>query len=231
MATLSGCRIWILLSSSGGRSSPAPAACHSSGAASKTIRAWLPSGSPSRACAPLSRRSASFACAMSRATMMVPVSDSRVLMGYLVSTARTSFMGWFRLMFTAWPPRPALGPSCRKRAGFFSSSSMKTPWSVIFARTWRSALQETPMPTGQEAPWRGMRMTRTSCTKYLPPNWAPMPRPWHIARIFSSHLVSRYARPWSFPDCGRSSRYRAEASFTVLRQSSAERPPMTMAKW
>ncbi len=31
------------------------------------------------------------------------------------------------------------------------------------------------MPTGQEAPWRGRRMTRTSWAKYLPPNWAPMP--------------------------------------------------------
>ena len=32
------------------------------------------------------------------------------------------------------------------------------------------------MPTGQEAPWRGRRMTRTSWAKYLPPNWAPMPQ-------------------------------------------------------
>ena len=31
------------------------------------------------------------------------------------------------------------------------------------------------MPTGQLAPWRGRRMTRTSWQKYLPPNWAPMP--------------------------------------------------------
>ena len=23
--------------------------------------------------------------------------------------------------------------------------------------------------------WRGMRITRTSCTRYLPPNWAPTP--------------------------------------------------------
>mmetsp|Transcript_98253 Transcript_98253/g.273297 ORF Transcript_98253/g.273297 Transcript_98253/m.273297 type:complete len:203 (+) Transcript_98253:595-1203(+) len=169
---------------------------------------------------------------MSRATMMVPVSDSRVLMGYFVSTFRTSFIGWFRSIFTASPPRLAIGPACsRKRPGFLSSSSMNTPWSVIFARTWRSALQETPMPTGQEAPCRGIRMTRTSWTKYLPPNCAPIPKPWHIVRIFSSHLVSRYARPWSFPVCGRSSRYRADASFTVFRQSSAERPPMTMARW
>ncbi len=31
------------------------------------------------------------------------------------------------------------------------------------------------MPTGQEAPWRGRRITRTSSAKYLPPNCAPMP--------------------------------------------------------
>ena len=32
------------------------------------------------------------------------------------------------------------------------------------------------MATGSEAPWRGRRTTRTSWQKYLPPNWAPMPK-------------------------------------------------------
>jgi hypothetical protein len=36
------------------------------------------------------------------------------------------------------------------------------PSRVILALALRSAEQETPMPTGQEAPWRGRRTTRTS---------------------------------------------------------------------
>ena len=39
----------------------------------------------------------------------------------------------------------------RKRAGFFSSCSRKIPSSVILPLIFRSALQLTPMPTGQEA--------------------------------------------------------------------------------
>ena len=43
------------------------------------------------------------------------------------------------------------------------------------AQDWRSAEHDTPRPTGHDAPWRGSRITRTSCAKYLPPNCAPMP--------------------------------------------------------
>lgn len=39
----------------------------------------------------------------------------------------------------------------------------------------RSAEQLTPNPTGQDAPWRGRRIMRTSCARYLPPNCAPSP--------------------------------------------------------
>jgi hypothetical protein len=46
---------------------------------------------------------------------------------------------------------------------------------VILPFAWRSALHDTPMPTGQLAPCRGSRITRTSWQKYLPPNCAPMP--------------------------------------------------------
>eukprot|EP00438_Fugacium_kawagutii_P024855 Skav207482 [mRNA] locus=scaffold2519:8734:10009:+ [translate_table: standard] len=59
-------------------------------------------------------------------------------------------------------------------AGSVSSFSRKTPSSVIFAFACRSAEHETPIPMGQEAPWRGSRTTLTSCKKY-PPNCAPMP--------------------------------------------------------
>ena len=49
-----------------------------------------------------------------------------------------------------------------RAAGSCSSCSTKTPSAVIFARICRSALQETPKPTGQEAPWRGKRTTLAS---------------------------------------------------------------------
>lgn len=35
-----------------------------------------------------------------------------------------------------------------------------------------------PKPTGHDAPWRGRRMIRTSCARYLPPNCAPRPILW-----------------------------------------------------
>lgn len=49
-----------------------------------------------------------------------------------------------------------------RAAGSCSSCSTKTPSAVIFARICRSALQETPKPTGHEAPWRGKRTTLAS---------------------------------------------------------------------
>jgi len=94
--------------------------------------------------------------------------------------------------------------SGRYLAGLVSSCSRNTPSDVILPRaysiqegkedckrifsslelrregqaTCRSAEHDTPMPTGQDAPWRGRRITRTSWQKYLPPNWAPMLRWW-----------------------------------------------------
>ncbi len=97
------------------------------------------------------------------------------------------------------------------------------------ALTLRSAEHDTAMATGQEAPWRGRRITRTSWAKYLPPNCAPMPSRWAAARSLSSSSVSRKARPSPLPSVGRPSRYRAEASFTVFMAVSAEVPPTTTA--
>ena len=118
-----------------------------------------------------------------------------------------------------------------KRPGFFSSFSRKMPSLVIFALAWRSAEQETPMPTGQEAPWRGRRMTRTSSAKYLPPNCAPMP----ISRAACEQFRLEFEvaeRPAVLVAGGRAGRrrYLVEASLTVLRQVSAEVPPMTKAR-
>ena len=94
----------------------------------------------------------------------------------------------------------------RKRAGFFSTSSRKMPSGVIFALMLRSAEQLTPMATGHDASWRGARITRTSCTWYLPPYCAPTPLSRQIFSTFASHSRSRKQRPPSLPDVGSSSR-------------------------
>ena len=67
--------------------------------------------------------------------------------------------------------------SGRNRAGSVSSCSRNTPVGGDLRRSaCRSAEQETAIATGQEAPCRGSRTTRTSWQKYLPPNCAPMPK-------------------------------------------------------
>src|SRR5512145_2693597 len=174
---------------------------------------------------PWSMRSFSFACAMSRATMSVPLSESRVLIGCFESVARISLIGRVRSISTTSPGSSWSVGSGRYFAGFVSSCSRKTPSRVIFALIWRSAEQETPRPTGHEAPWRGSRITRTSCAKYLPPNCAPIPVRLQSSRISASSARSRKARPSSLPLVGSASRYRQLASFTVLSVSSAEVPP------
>src|SRR3546814_5171831 len=96
------------------------------------------------------------------------------------------------------------------------------PSRVILAVAWRSAEQDTPMPIGQLAPWRGNRMTRTSWQKYLPPNCAPMPISRVICRIRCSHSRSRKAWPLIEPDVGSPSRYRVEASLTRSEEHTSE---------
>ena len=58
----------------------------------------------------------------------------------------------------------------RNRPGFVSNCSRNTPSRVIFALICRSAEHDTPIPIGHEAACRGIRITRTSCAKYFPPN-------------------------------------------------------------
>ena len=91
---------------------------------------------------------------------------------------------------------------CRTFEGSRSSSSKNTPSLVILPSACRSALQDTPRPTGQEAPWRGRRMTRTSWQKYLPPNCAPMPMRCVSACTSFSRARSRNARPPGLPLLG-----------------------------
>jgi hypothetical protein len=122
---------------------------------------------------PLSRRSLSLAWAISRATMMLPLSSRRVATGYWVSVARILSMGWLRSMETASPP-PS-GVSGRYRAGSASSCSRKMPALVILALMLRSALQLTPMPMGQLTRRGAAGGSPGHRAKYLPPNWAPIP--------------------------------------------------------
>lgn len=62
------------------------------------------------------------------------------------------------------------------------------------------------MATGQDAPCRGSRTTRTSWQKYLPPNCAPMPIFWVSSKTFSSSSTSRKPWPSGEPSVGALSR-------------------------
>ena len=108
---------------------------------------------------------------------------------------------------------------------------MNAPSGVILARHWRSAEQDTAMATGSDAPWRGRRITRTSWQKYLPPNWAPMPKSCVSLSTFCSNSTSRKPCAEIEPEVGSVSRYFAEAYLAVLSANSAEVPPTTIARW
>lgn len=169
---------------------------------------------------------------MSRATTSGPDSDSRVFTGYLDSSARISSIGRFRsTRTTSSASSESSVTSGRNRAGSVSSRSSHTPDGVILATACRSAEHETAIATGQDAPCRGNRTTRTSWQKYRPPNWAPMPK----LRVSSSTSASssRSRKPCALiePEVGSASRYLALAYFAVFRAYSAEVPPMTMARW
>ncbi len=87
------------------------------------------------------------------------------------------------------------------------------------------------MPIGRLAPWRGRRITRTSWQKYLPPNCAPMPIRRVISSTCRSMSRSRKAWPAGVPSVGSVSSQRVEASLTVFSVSSAEVPPIAIARW
>ena len=53
---------------------------------------------------------------------------------------------------------------------FLGKLDAVTEMCICLKPTCLSAEQDTPMPTGQEAPCLGNLTTLTSCTKYLPPN-------------------------------------------------------------
>ena len=103
---------------------------------------------------------------------------------------------------------------------------------MIFARACRSAEQDTAIATGQDAPWRGSRTTRTSWQKYLPPNCAPMPKPLGELEDLRLELevaeAVRRGRALGRAACPGSC---AEAYFAVFSANSALVPPTTIARW
>ena len=109
---------------------------------------------------PASNNSFILACAISRATIKVPFKFKRVLIGYLDNSATISAIGRFKSILTA--ASKCGGVAGNNRFGLTSNCSTKIPSFVILPLIFLSAEQETPNPTGQEAAWRGKRMTRTS---------------------------------------------------------------------
>src|ERR1019366_7922199 len=116
-------------------------------------------------------------------------------------------------------------------AGSVSSCSRNTPAAVILPSACRSAEHDTAVPTGQDAPCLGRRITRTSWQKYLPPNCAPMP----IRRVrpsnCSSTSRSRNPCPLAEPAAGPAARYFADAYWAASSANPALVPPTTMARW
>ena len=141
---------------------------------------------------------------MSRATTIVPVSEQARL-DRILREQRADLVHRAVEVDAHDRRRRASRPWLRAgiSPGSVSSCSRKMPSGVIFALIWRSALQETPMPTGRLAPCRGRRITRTSWQKYLPPNCAPMPS-WRVNASTSCSISrSRMAWPARLPSVGR----------------------------
>ena len=102
---------------------------------------------------------------------------------------------------------------------------------MILPSACRSAEHDTAIATGQDAPCRGSRTTRTSWQKYLPPNCAPIPNDCVSSKTFCSSSRSRNACADIDPDVGSPSRYFADAYFAVFSANSADVPPTTTARW
>ena len=88
------------------------------------------------------------------------------------------------------------------------------------------------MPTGHDAPWRGRRITRTSWQKYLPPNWAPMPK--LAGQLEDLGLQLEVAARVAELVAGGGQAVVGSGSLASLAVStaySAEVPPMTTPRW
>ena len=93
---------------------------------------------------PASSRSLILACAASRATIMGPVSDRRVLTAQPLRIFRISSIGFVRSISTTSSAKSCVCTSGMYLAGFISNCSMKIPSLVILPSACRSAEQDTP---------------------------------------------------------------------------------------
>ena len=110
----------------------------------------------------------------SRATIMVPVSDSRVLVGcsmrcenilHRLVEVDLDHLAAERLLDLRQVLRRVVLELFEIDAVFGDLASVPAVGRARHAE-----------PDGERGRWRGSRMTRTSWQKYLPPNWAPTPR-------------------------------------------------------
>ncbi len=121
-------------------------------------------------------RSFSFAWAISRPTIMVPVSDRRVETGYCDNWARISFIGRLRIDFhRAFARLTRRWRNILARIVFQFFDQM--PSRLFRFDVTRSAERETPHPhrTGKRRDAAGGITREYRGAKYFPANWAPRP--------------------------------------------------------
>ena len=147
-----------------------------------------------------------------------------------MSCARISFIGLLRSIFTTSPPSFDVSTSGRYFAGLCSSSSRNTPSLVILPSAWRSAEHDTPKPDRQRrAVARQPDHAHVVAEILAAELRADAERLRHLQHLLLHREIAEGVAVLAAL-VGRLSRYLVEASFTVFMVSSAEVPPMTMAR-
>ncbi len=169
---------------------------------------------------------------MSRPTIIVPLSDRRVETGYLLNSARTSFIGRFRLI------------RHRIALAFLAQFCRDKPPGIIFEFLNPNAVL---VDLGLDVAIRRAgdpHADRARSAVARQPDDADVMREIFAAKLRADarllgcreNLASpvQYREKPGRPRCPGSAacrRYLVDASFTVLRHVSAEVPPMTKAMW
>ncbi len=167
---------------------------------------------------------------MSRATTIVPVSESRVLIGCAESVRRMSGIG--RLRST----RTACSPKCVVRG--FGQVFRRIALQLFEERALgRDLGEDLAVGAARDADADGQARAvarQADHAHVVAEILAAELRADAAARVSSSTACSisrsRNAWPARLPEVGKVSSQRVEASFTVLSVNSAEVPPMTIAR-
>ena len=183
---------------------------------------------------PASRRSLILAWAMSRATTIGPVSESRVFTGYCDSSARISSIGRLRSMCTDVGSRGRSSvTSGRKRAGSVRAARGTRRPAVILPSAWRSAEHDTAMPDRARRAVAGQADHPHVVAEVLAAELGA-----DAGRLGQLRAPAAPARgrgsAWPSLDARRSAARRGSgpmASLAVLTANSADVPPITMARW